>query len=264
MSTAAAINEALSIDADDLLLREEWQRGRLYRAIGDQERALEAFRRAVYYLQNIRQDIPIEYHAGHSSFRETLSPLYLALTDLLLQQAAKSAEDAAQPLLLEARDTIEHLKAAELQDYLGDECQIELNHTVDIGSISPLTGVLYPILLPDRLELLLGIGNRQYQSTLPIHADVIHKVVKELAMQVRTKPVAGWSLQLLKIAANKLYDWLIDPIRSRLDAAGVKTLVVVPDGSLRLLPFSVLMDGDSFLVEHYAIVTAPSLTLMAP
>jgi len=262
--TGEAITEAQGIEAGDLMLHGEWRRGRLYRALDDPERALAALRRAVFHLKTIRSDIPVEYHAGHSSFRETLSPLYLGLTDLLLQQAAQRSEDAAQPLLLEARDTLEQLKAAELQDYLGETCPIETQPVANLEAIAPHTGVLYPILLPDRLELLLGIGNRQYQATVAIKAKAIRAAAEDLAEQLRTQPIAGTSWNHPKPVANQLFTWLIAPLKSRLDAGQVKTLVVVPDGPLRLFPFSTLMDGDTFLIERYAVVTAPSLTLMAP
>ena len=45
---------------------------------------------------------------------------------------------------------------------------------------------------------------------------------------------------------------------------GVGTLVVVPDGVLRTVPFAAMHDGERFLVERYALATAPGLRLVEP
>ncbi len=43
-----------------------------------------------------------------------------------------------------------------------------------------------------------------------------------------------------------------------------ETLVVVPDGILRTIPFSALHDGKTLLIERYALATTPSLELSDP
>jgi len=261
IQTSAAIAEARRIDADDILMGEEWRRGRLYYALGDSERALSALRRAVFHLHRIRSDIPVEYQAGQSSFRLTLAPLYLKLADLLLQQSARLSDDDAQPLLREARDTVEQLKAAELEDYLGGACRFDTKSVANLEDIAPRTGVLYPILLPDRLELLLGIGDRQFRATVAVKEEKVRQVSEHFAERLRASDD-----QLLdpKSFANQLFAWIIAPIQARLEEKQVDTLVIIPDGPLRLFPIGALMDGDSFLVERYAVVTAPGLTLIDP
>jgi CHAT domain-containing protein len=57
-----------------------------------------------------------------------------------------------------------------------------------------------------------------------------------------------------------LYDWLIRPIAALLPPS-IDTLVIVPDGALRTIPFSALHDGNRFLIQQYAIATSPGLTL---
>jgi CHAT domain-containing protein len=49
-----------------------------------------------------------------------------------------------------------------------------------------------------------------------------------------------------------------------LAAEGVETLVIVPDGVLRLIPMAALNDGERYLVEKYAVATSPGLTLTDP
>jgi len=64
--------------------------------------------------------------------------------------------------------------------------------------------------------------------------------------------------------AEQLYDWLIRPVRKELEARKVSTLVIAPDSVLRLIPFAALHDGKGFLVEKYAVVTIPAVTLTDP
>jgi tetratricopeptide (TPR) repeat protein len=73
--TERAIMDAQQISSDDLLLRWQWRLGRLYRAQGDRNRAISAYRQAIHHLEAIRTDIPVTYQGGRSSFRETLAPI---------------------------------------------------------------------------------------------------------------------------------------------------------------------------------------------
>jgi CHAT domain-containing protein len=64
-------------------------------------------------------------------------------------------------------------------------------------------------------------------------------------------------------ASRQLYDLLIKPVESELKPGSV--LAVVPDGALRALPFSVLLDADNhYLVERTRVSVAPSLAYSQP
>jgi len=54
---------------------------------------------------------------------------------------------------------------------------------------------------------------------------------------------------------------LLGPVAGHLK--GVEHLVVVPHGRLHLLPFHALRSGDGYLVEHFAVSVAPSLSVLA-
>ena len=109
----------------EALFRWEWQSGRLLKAQGEPEPAIEAYRRAIQTLQPVRHDIALGYGNAttQATFRESLGPLFFELADLLLSQAANEKNsDQEQQLLREARDTVEQLKSVELEDYFQDEC----------------------------------------------------------------------------------------------------------------------------------------------
>ncbi|MDM8523015.1 CHAT domain-containing protein, partial [Desulfococcaceae bacterium HSG8] len=61
--------------------------------------------------------------------------------------------------------------------------------------------------------------------------------------------------------AEQLYDWLIRPALAEFASREIKTLVIVPDGALSLIPFSALHSGERFLIEEYALGTVPSVSL---
>ncbi|MEK7991031.1 MAG: CHAT domain-containing protein [Thiotrichaceae bacterium] len=61
--------------------------------------------------------------------------------------------------------------------------------------------------------------------------------------------------------AQTLYQWLIKPLEQDFKARGIDTLVVIPEGILRTMPYAALHNGSQFLVEDYAIAILPSLCL---
>jgi tetratricopeptide (TPR) repeat protein len=155
------------VDAPESLYQWQWQTGRLLRALGDPQAALEAYTRAVETVQSLHATLVRGQWGLQTSFREAVGSLYLERAALLLQQAAALE---AQPQtrgapqydehLRQARATIELLKAAELRDYFGDACVDAVRPRVTaLEGVSPNTAVLYPILLDDRTELLLRNKN---------------------------------------------------------------------------------------------------------
>jgi CHAT domain-containing protein len=254
--TGEALAAAQALRSPELLLRWEWQLGRLTKVQGDRKRAIAAYRRAVNHIESIRQDMPIQYQNGQSSFRETLAPIYFDLADILLRQYGEESEDTVrQSLLREARDTVERIKRSEMQDYFRDRCIA--SHSRQIESLSATTAVLYPIALPNRLELLLDIGGRLHLKTVTVSRENLETIAIRLAQRLR-------SLSFYEKPAGQLYAWLIDPVSALLDKHHVDTLVFAPDGALRLIPIAALWDGQKFLAERYAIVTTPGLTLLDP
>jgi CHAT domain-containing protein len=234
----------------------EWQLGQLLHRQGDLQRALDAYRRAINHLERIRATIPIDYQDGRSSFRETLEPLYLELADLLLQTSTMVSNDAdRQSLLQEARNTVEQIKLDELRDYFRDTCILPLRD--DLTALAPHIAVLYPILLSDRLDMLVGIGDRLYRITQEVSKETISVTAEIMALKLRYDRTAEQE-------AHQLYTWLIEPIKSILDQHDIHTLVIIPDGSLRAVPFAALQHDDHYLVEDYAIAITPGLKLLDP
>ena len=250
---------AQQASAPELSFRWDWQRARLARRRGQTEAALVSYRRAVAELQSVRQDIPVEYRDGRSSYRTTFGPVYLEYSDLLLRRAS-SDPARATPLIREARDTIEQLKETELQDYFRDSCVTSfIAKRRPIETIAPGTAVIYPIALPDRLELLVSFGDEQRQFTAPIPETSLRDQVQRFRELLEKRTTNEYL-----VPARQLYDQILRPVEPVLAAHHIDTLVIVPDYTLRTVPFAALYDGSGFLMDRYATAIAPSLHLTDP
>ena len=243
----------------EILYRWQWQLGRLFNQQQQLEAAIKAYQQAVASLQPVRQELAIGYRKTSQPFRERLGTIYLELADLLLQRA-KQANDP-QPWFKQVLDTIELMKTFELQDYFQDECVTQTNYKQPILKFQPAhTAILYPILLSDRTEWLLSFSNGLIQRfSIPIPATVLKDEVNEFRFELETRE----TMTFLPYA-QRLYRWLIAPLETPLTTQQITTLIIVPDGVLRTIPFAALHDGKQFLIAQYAIATLPSLTLAAP
>jgi tetratricopeptide (TPR) repeat protein len=191
----AAIPVAEQLEAHDLLINLYWRQGRLYRQQQQLSEATAAYQQAVDHIEAIRHDIPLEYHHGRSSFRELLEPVYLGLADSLLLQASGQSTETEARLLKRARDAVELIKQFELEDFLGGRCALQGRKQVSLDSIATSTAVVYPILLPDRLELLVSSGSEIAHFSQPVPAARVQAKAKELAFNLRNnhfkiKPLA--------------------------------------------------------------------------
>lgn len=259
--TDRAIFAAQQADAPEALYRWQWQKGRLLRSRGDIDGAIAAYRNAARTLQSIRPDLSVHYARGQSSFREASGPLFLELADLLLQRPRVSTNtEAIQNDLIAARETIEQLKAFELEDYFQDDCVAELQAKITgLDQIDDRTAIFYPILLEDRMELLLSLPDGIRQFTVPVTRARITKEIREFRKLLEKRTTHQFLPH-----ARQLYSWLIQPLIKDLLQAGIDTLVTVPDGPLRTIPLGSLHNGEMYLIMQYALAYTPGLQLTDP
>lgn len=251
-----AIFAAQEAGAQELLFRWHWQQGRSQRSRGDTDNAIASYRHAVFHLQSIRTDLPVSTR-GASSFRDVLGPLYFELADLLLHRAAaEPLDEEKQKLLSEARATVEKSKEAELQDYFQDSCIAAQRERRGHARPGREVVVIYPIMLPDRLEILADFDSGIKQFTVAIPSS---RIVEEIRI-FRTMLEKRTTRQYLP-HGQTLYRWLITPLEAELRSRQISTLIFVPDGALRTIPMAALHDDTRFLAESYAIATTPSLSL---
>src|SRR5262245_22829964 len=252
---------AQQASAPEALYRWHWQVGRLLAAKGEASGAIASYQQAVLVLSGIRFDMAHGYATGGGSFRDAVGPVFTELVDLLLRTAPDPADAAAyQARLHEVRDTLEGLKAAELRDYFRDGCVDAVQAKVErLDEVARSAVVVYPVVLPDRLELLLTFPTGMRRATVPVRAEALASEVRTLRGLLEKR-----TTQQYRPHAQQVYDWLVRPFAAGLEASGIQTLVFVPDGPLRTIPMGALHDGERFLVERYAVVTTPGLSLTDP
>jgi CHAT domain-containing protein len=249
---------AISADADDALYRWQWQNARVLRAEGKLEDSISAYRQAIATLGRLRPNLG---QGEGVSFRERAAPVFFEYADLLLSQTRTlGSESAVENNLREVRATLEQVKVAEVQEYFQDQCVQAAGGSTELDMVGTGSAIIYPILLPDRTELLVSLPSGLKQFTSAVDSATLTREVREFRRHIERYDFRTDYLR----HARQLYRWLIEPMEAQLAAAGIETLVMVPDGPLRTIPLAALYDGQRFLVERYAIATTPGLTLTSP
>jgi CHAT domain-containing protein/predicted negative regulator of RcsB-dependent stress response len=259
--TRRAILAAQQVNAPESLYRWQWQAGRLLKKLGAVDDAIASYRRSVYTLQTIRQELSIGYGPQPTSFRETIGPVYFELVDLLLQRAGTArTPDEIAPYLVEARETVELFKVAELRDYFRDDCvDTALSKVTKLDVVSQTAVVVYPIILPDRIELLVSLPSGLKRVAVPVGAERLTREVRQFRRMLEKRTTRQYLPH-----SQQLYDWLMRPLEADFKASGIDTLVFVPDGPLRTIPMAALHDGNQFLISKYAMAITPGLNLTDP
>ncbi len=116
--------------------------------------------------------------------------------------------------------------------------------------------LLYPLILDDKIELVLVTTSGLIRETVPVDRVELNRAITAFRTDItdpRSNPTAN---------AQKLYQWLIAPIAQQLAQAEVDTILYAADGTLRYIPLAALHDGEQWLTQQYTInhITAASLT----
>jgi CHAT domain-containing protein/tetratricopeptide (TPR) repeat protein len=278
--TQQALILAQTINAPDIAYQWQWHLGRVLKAQGDiddsnseavgssgkykaavseakRASAIAAYTEAVNTLSYLRNDLVSINTDVQFSFRESVEPVYRELVELLLQSPQDS--EPSQQNLQQAREIIESLQLAELDNFFQEACLTA--KPVQVDQINPQTAVIYPIILPNRLAVILSFPNQPlsyYETSLP--QSEVEGILDQMQQSLRP---TSFTQERLPIA-KQVYDLLLRSAEDKLAASGITTLVFVLDGSLRNLPMAALYDGQKYLIEKYSIALAPGLQLLQP
>ncbi len=254
--TQQALVLAQNLDAPEIIYLWQWQLGRIDRALGDRATAIADYSQAVEILQSLSQDLVAIDPNLQYSFSNSVEPVYRELVSLLLE--AEPGEEVSQVNLIRARKVIESLQLAELNNFFREACLDA--QAVNIENIDAQAAVIYPIILSDRLEVILSLPHKPLKH---YQADISQVELEKIIAQLRHDVVVR-SRRNFYSPAIKLYDLLIRPALEDLANSQIKTLVFVPDGAFRNIPLGTLYDGQKFLIEDYSIALTPGLQLLAP
>ncbi len=253
--TLDALQEISAYNAPDITYQFLWQLGQIRKIQGQREEAIAAYTQAVDLLEFLRKDLVTVSSETRFSFRENIEPIYRELVELLVPQNMEVEQSA----LILARNQIESLQLAELNNFFKEAClDVEAKQ---IDEVDPEAAVIYTIILPERLLVITSLPGeplKKYETL--ISKSEVEEVNRQLFLALT--PVFPNSLRLQ--FSQQIYEWIIQPVEEDLERKNIKTLVFVLDGILRSLPMSALYDGQQYLIEKYNIALTPGLQLLEP
>lgn len=259
--TEQALQQISAFDAPELTYLWQWQLGRLYQLQEKPTEAIASYTSAFNILQSLRRDLVTADSDLQFAFRDSVEPVYRELVDLLLKSEAPS-----QANLKLARDVIESLQLAELNNFFREACLDA--HPQSIDQLDSKAAVIYGIILPERLAVILSLPGKplSYYATELKASPKANRESREVEDTVEDlfatlNPFVDSSDPLRP--QQKIYDWLIRPAATELANNQIKTLVFVLDGILRGVPVAVLHDGSQYLVEKYSLALTPGLQLLS-
>ena len=272
--TKKAIDLAAQIQAQDIAYLWQWQLGYIFKIQNNTTQAIDYYSQAVDNLNNLRGDLLLLNPDIQFSFRDNVEPVYRQLADLLLESSSQqnfdstklSKTNSKQTNLENARDVIEALQLREIENYFQEVCLQAKPEIIDtvVDKIDTAAAVIYPIILQNRLEIILKLPNQnqfnRYTTFIP--ANKLEKTIEKLQYSLRQPE----QMNQVKKISGEIYNWLIQSLEADLQTNQVETLVFVLDGNLKNIPMAVLYDSEKqkYLIEKYAIALTPGLQMLEP
>ncbi|NEO75954.1 CHAT domain-containing protein [Moorena sp. SIO4G3] len=246
-----------SLDHSALLAQSLNIQARLLAAQGDTQRASSAYAAAFDTIQSLGSDLTRINPAIRVYFVEIVESVYQGLIGSLLDSEETGSN---QQTLIKVRQVIESLHLTELNNF---RKIVPLNpNLIEIDQIDSQAAVIYPIILDDRLEVILHLpGQPLHRYSTPLSTEEVYNTISSfkiayLEVYRLIRKDLTWS--------KKVYELLIQPAETKLAKSSVKTLVFVPNIGLRDIPIAALHDGQQYLVEKYAIAVTPGLQILEP
>jgi CHAT domain-containing protein len=219
--------------------------------------AIAAYTQSVNNLKALRSDLVAISSEVQFSFRESVEPVYRELVSLLLDTKNPQPTELEQ-----ARQVIESLQLAELDNFFRDACLD--TKPVKIDELDPTAAIVYTIILKDRLEVIVKIPQQplKHYSTQQSQLE-IENTLEQLRSTI-TIPGERYRNQYRLQLSQTVYNWLIKPIETDLKNSNIRNLVFISDGLLRNIPLAALYDGQEYLIQKYAVTLTPGLELIDP
>jgi CHAT domain-containing protein len=167
----------------------------------------------------------------------------------------------------EAINLFEEAQAVEFGQYLGVNLfgevatAQEISQTLDslYRERGRKAAIIYVAALKDHLELLLILANNEpIRKVIP---EANRNLVEKTAIDFRLAVTNRSNVKGYQDTAQKLYEWIISPLESILEANQIDALIFSMDSGLRTIPIAAFYDGKQFLIEKYSISTIPSFSL---
>ncbi len=188
----------------------------------------------------------------------------------LLATSPVEQTQVPDPALTRSITAMEQHLEQQYEDYFGRELadtSLDSNEIAQmlLGQIRQTgrkAAVLWVMPKPDHLRLVLinpgglPIVHEVYEAD----TEKLYSIVRRFFIEI-TNPRKLTTTSYLE-PAQQLYNWIIKPIKSDLEANGIETILFCLGEGLRTLPLAALHDGQQFLIEQYGITRIPGFNLM--
>ena len=298
LTRKALIIAEQKLKSKDSLYLWEWQTGRILLQRGDELKAMEAYERAFQTLEKIRTDILTANKDFQLDFRDVIQPIYRKLaelklvqnsqnylseqdrifseqdartTNLISQQKANKQDNKVSNNLNDARNIIDSLRLAELQNYFGNECILAAIKQQQVDELlGKNTAVFSSVILANRAAIVLNLptGKSYFrwikqENGQSFSIQQLNKLIEDFRKSLVNAPL---DFDYDTEQAANLYNLLIKPFEKQIKTAQINTFVFVQDGFFRSIPMAALYDSKDkkYFIEKFAIANTPSLRLTAP
>jgi CHAT domain-containing protein/Tfp pilus assembly protein PilF len=118
----------------------------------------------------------------------------------------------------------------------------------ELRALGPGVALLSYVLGENKVSIILTTATFQLSREAEISEGAINRLVHELRLAIDQRLDDDVSR-----TSQSLWRHLIAPVFERLKEISITTLMVVPYGTLRYLPFAALHDGARYLAEYFAL-----------
>lgn len=297
-NTRKALFIAQSLDlASDTEYLWQWQLGRIYKSQIPPRRqaqtkeikqeslialnaAREMYQRTYLTLQSLRRELVTGNPDAQYSFQKDIESIYRDYVNLLLWD-----EKPSQEYLSKAREVIASLQAVELENFLRVACPEYNIERIDVivDQKATNTAFIYPILLEDRIEVVVKLPNStSFASKSSAKEELLHYSTSITSQSDFEEEVKQFQISLeeeytfddVRKEGKRLYDLLLKEAEILINKPGkngnkIDTLVFALDTNLRNIPLAALVADDqtnppTYLVDKYAVALAPRLEIPSP
>jgi len=128
----------------------------------------------------------------------------------------------------------------------------------DVQKLIPADGAILQYVVDNDDTWMIVIRNTGHPFISNVKIDVhdLERSVKAFLKQIEQRDLAA------PASSRAMYERFLKPVEAALKP--VRSLCIIPDGGLWLMPFQALVDGKGrFFLEHHTIFYTPSLSLLA-
>lgn len=256
--THKAIDRSVSLERE-FLFQWQGQLAHLLNRQGKTDDAIAAYQDAIETFEDFRSDLVGLNPKIRYNFRDRVEPIYRNYISLKLNKISEEKQlenESSQQQLQEVKSAIESFRVAELEDFLQEVCL----HHQSLEESEKNLAVLYTMIFHDRVEVLVSLpmGKIQHYQTKSSPTELEESVTQ---LRQSFSPIFPANRHLE--SSQELYNQIIQPIESELEAQGILTLAFILDGVLQNIPMAVLHDEEEYLSQKYELVLIPGLQLLA-